>query len=203
LAAAAALIGLGWGFGKYSKDTEKEALRLQLNSYQRANKLDFKTMIAALLDANKNMEETLDSIAEFERLRKENKSLKIKIADTNKVNEKLLNEKSLLEKKNKKLTGELLKATSETISHELNQGEGVDLITNAYTLGIKNIYSDWVDINLNNKPVKLEVGNKHEFEIGDRIGVITLKKIYQIRNPKGYIDSDKCLIEFIVSKPEK
>ena len=190
---------MGWGFGKYSKDTEKESLRLQLNSYQKANKLDFEAIIKSLLDANNSMEKTLKSISEYEKLRNENEALINQVADITKSNDKLLKQTSLLENNNKKLTDELLKAKSEMTSYELNQGEGVDLITNTYTLGIKNIYTDWVDINLNNKPGKLEVGNKHEFDIGDRMGVITLKKIYQVRNQKGYIDSDKCLIEFIVT----
>lgn len=71
----------------------------------------------------------------------------------------------------------LEKALLEPKTIELTEGDTATLVENLYYLGLENIYSTWVSVNLNNESLYPNVGNQLTFKVGNRTCTVTLKNV--------------------------
>jgi Na+/phosphate symporter len=135
---------------------------------------------------------SLNEISEKVRLQQEERNRLTNLAEVNDSLSKKTNEQQVEIDKLKEsvdtLQIELKKSMVKASPVELSQGQATELIKNNITLGVKYIYTDHVQINLNNDSRDIEVGNKIEFPFANQKCVVILNQIKTVEN--------KCLFLF-------
>jgi hypothetical protein len=115
------------------------------------------------IEARKKLE-TLG--AENDILSKKNEALNLEIA---KLNEN-----------NRELEVSVKKSLINNQVFEIDKGGAAELIKNSVFVGLKDVYSSWVTININNESSRLEVGNNKEISYANQKCFLTLKSIKYI-----------------------
>jgi hypothetical protein len=156
---------------------------IQIQGYKKSKEFDIPETVTNIRDV---ITEFKLNIKEYDRLKElENIVKEIDYSRINAENEskKLRDEISILNTKIQSLQKPL--TIPKTI--ELIRGESAALIENHYYLGLSEVHSTSVDINLNNDRKDMSVGHQFTFKLIDQTCIIILKSVKKLSNSATFL----------------
>ena len=143
--------GLFFTIGSSFSKNKIEALEVEIKVFELAEDIELRELLPALVSASEELKTNLEIVSENARLREENSSLTSQLEVINEDQNQLIEEKNTLEAQ--------LEAYS-MVSESFTLSENTSRIFGAYdlTLGVVDIYIDYVDIIFDNENYRMKVG---------------------------------------------